>query len=279
VIQRVGELLGSPVAHCDAVSGGCISDAREVELADGRRVFAKLAAPAVDVEAEGLRWLAEPAVGTLGVPAVLAVDPEAGVLVLEWVEPGAPTPETDGALGGGLAALHAAGAHGFGWHRDGVIGPLPQDNGPAADWPTFYAERRLRPMARAAAAAGGAGADLAAVVDRVCDRLPALAGPAEPPARVHGDLWSGNVHIGGGGKPWLVDPAAHGGHREVDLAMLDLFGGLGPRIVAAYDEVFPLAEGWRGRLPLWQIWPLLVHAVLFGGSYGEQAGAVLRRFV
>jgi fructosamine-3-kinase len=278
VIARVGELLGSTVAGSEPVAGGCVSDARRIDLADGSRVFAKLAAPAVEVEAEGLAWLAAAGVDDTGVPEVLAVDPAAGIIVLEWVEPARPSPDTPDALGRGLARLHAAGAERFGWHRDGVIGPLPQDNCPAVDWPTFYGERRLAPMAAAADRAGALPAGTMEVLERVRGRLPELAGPAEQPARIHGDLWSGNVHVGTGGRPWLVDPAAHGGHREVDLAMLSLFGGLEDRVVRAYDEVHPLAAGWRERIGLWQVWPLLVHAAIFGGGYGRQAAEVLRRY-
>ena len=108
-------------------------------------------------------------------------------------------------------------------------------------------------------------------------RLPELSGPPEPPARLHGDLWSGNVFAGADGRPWLIDPAAYGGHREVDLAMLRLFGGPSPRTVAAYEEVRPLADGHERRVPLWQLFPLLVHAVLFGGGYGASAVQAARR--
>ncbi|HKY69185.1 MAG TPA: fructosamine kinase family protein, partial [Acidimicrobiales bacterium] len=118
-----------------------------------------------------------------------------------------------------------------------------------------------------------------ALVDRLRNRLPDRAGPPEPAVRVHGDLWSGNVHVDAAGVPWLVDPAAYGGHREVDLAMLHLFGAPGPRVVGAYQDVRPLADGWRERLALWQVEPLLNHAVMFGGSYGASALAGLERWV
>ncbi|NEB76343.1 phosphotransferase, partial [Streptomyces sp. SID14478] len=151
-------------------------------------------------------------------------------------------------------------------------GLAPMRNVPGADWPHWYAEHRILPYLRLAVDAGTLRAAEAHSVEKVLDRLPSLAGPAEPPARLHGDLWNGNVLWGPGGAAWLIDPAAHGGHRETDLAMLHLFGAphLG-RIVDGYQEAAPLADGWQDRLPLHQLFPLLVHAVLFGRGYAEQA--------
>ncbi len=144
------------------------------------------------------------------------------------------------------------------------------------DWAPWYAEHRVAPYLRTARDTGDLTADEAAVIERVCERLPALAGPAEPPARLHGDLWSGNVLWSSDGA-WLIDPAAHGGHRETDLAMLALFGC--PHLdtlLAAYDDAAPLAPGWRDRVPLHQLFPLLVHVVLFGRGYAGQAVAAAR---
>lgn len=274
----VAAALGRPVRRVARLSGGCVSDAARVDLDGGATVFAKAAAglPAalLEVEAEGLRWLGE--VPGVAVPAVVALTPE--VLVLDWVPPGRPAPSSDVALGHQLALLHAAGAPTFGWHRDGFIGREPQRNDPAADWPTFWIDRRVAPLVDRAVGRGAIEAGARRAVDRLRDRLPQVAGPPEPPARVHGDLWSGNVHVDERGHPWLIDPAPYGGHREVDLAMLHLFGTPGPEVVAAYEEVAPLAPGWRERLALWQLEPLLVHAVMFGGGYGATARAVLDRF-
>jgi fructosamine-3-kinase len=181
-----------------------------------------------------------------------------------------------------LAALHAAGAPAFGepppgGPADAWIATAPMRNEPAPDWPSWYAEHRVLPYLRRAAAAGSVQRSDVQAVERVCDRIGELAGPAEPPARLHGDLWSGNVHAGADGQVWLLDPAAHGGHRETDLAMLALFGAPQlDRILACYDGVAPLAAGWRDRVKLHQLFPLLVHAVLFGGGYGASAGAAAR---
>ncbi len=117
-------------------------------------------------------------------------------------------------------------------------------------------------------------------MEAVCERIEELAGPEEPPARLHGDLWGGNVLADDAGRAWLIDPSAHGGHREMDLAMLRLFGNPGgERVFAAYEEAAPLADGAAERVELWQLQPLLVHAVLFGGSYGAAAERAARRYL
>jgi fructosamine-3-kinase len=202
-------------------------------------------------------------------------------LAIEWIESGALDAAGEEELGRGLAAMHTAGADAFGAFHDAEpelhVGPLGFDATPSDDWPAFYAERLVRPLIAPAVERGALSARGAEVVGRVCDRIADLAGPPEPPARLHGDLWSGNVLAGADRRPRLIDPAAYGGHREVDLAMLRLFGAPSPRTLAAYEEVHPLAGGRERRVPLWQLFPLLVHAVLFGGSYGASAVQAARR--
>ena len=143
-------------------------------------------------------------------------------------------------------------------------------------------QREQLPQLDALLVAGGERRGLssrgAAAVERVCDRMSELAGQPEPPARLHGDLWGGNVLAGADGGAWLIDPVAYGGHREVDLAMLHLFGAPSPRIFDAYREAAPLADGHEGRVDLWQLFPLLVHAALFGGHYGAQVEQVASRY-
>lgn len=272
------ELLGAEAISVRPVGGGCISDAQRVGLSDGRVVFLKsgegLPSGLLTVEAEALRWLGE--AEAIRVPQVLAGDDE--LLVLEWIESGPARATTGEQLGRNLARLHAAGAPGFGWHRDGFIGSLPQCNTAATDWPTFWFTRRIEPLARLAHDRGSLPSAAARLVGRLGERLPELAGPPETPARLHGDLWTGNVMVDQSGEPWVFDPAPYGGHREVDLAMLHLFGRPDPAMLDAYQELSPLATGWPERTRLWQLEPLLVHAVLFGGSYGAQAHDVIRHF-
>ncbi|MCA9707339.1 MAG: fructosamine kinase family protein [Myxococcales bacterium] len=187
-------------------------------------------------------------------------------LALELLEPGPPAPDHDEALGRGLAALHRAAPPTFGLDHDNFIARLPQENTPD-DWPRFYWERRLEPQLRRAERAGLVDAALRRRFDALAARLPERCGPPEPPARLHGDLWSGNCMTDDAGAPVLVDPAVYGGHREIDLAMMQLFGGFSARVFAAYDEAWPLDPGWRERVPLYQLYPLLVHVNLFGAGY------------
>ena len=271
--------LGEPVAAARRVGGGCINEGWRVELEDGTALFVKTRAQVAPgeyaAEADGLRWLAEP--GAVRVPAVHAVADD--MLALEWIDEGSMDAAGAEAFGRGLAELHAAGADEYGWHAPIRFGRLEISNEPMADWPSFYVERRLRPLARQAFDEGSLSRSGVDAVDAVCERIADLAGPAERPARLHGDLWGGNVLAGADGRAVLIDPAAHGGHREVDLAMLRLFGSPGARVFDAYHEAAPLAGGHEQRVPLWQLFPLLVHAVLFGGSYGSSAERAARSLV
>ncbi|TCO58695.1 fructosamine kinase family protein [Actinocrispum wychmicini] len=265
-LAAVTELTGVPAIGAHRLGG----DVYEVELEDGDLVVAKRHThpTAVLAEAKSLEWIGE-AVLT---PAVRAHDDE--WLVIEQVEPGQPRDAE--ALGRGLAAMHRAGAPAFGspppdGPADAWISMAPMTDIPASTWAEFYATQRIEPYVRQA----GLPAE---TFDAVCATLTDV--PVEPPARLHGDLWSGNVHWATDGRAWLIDPAAHGGHRETDLAMLQLFGcPLLDRVLGAYHEVYPLADGWRQRVALHQLFPLLVHTVLFGGGYATQAMSAARAWL
>ena len=265
------------------IRGGDISRAFRARTHDGRTVFVKTRdhpPPGMfEAEAASLRWLRD--ADAIACPEPLSWDESH--LMLEWI-PSAPgssvrgSSSSDARLGAGLARLHASGAAQFGLAVPANLATIPLDNSPTPSWPEFLWSRRLEPLLRRALAVGAIDSAAARVFDHLATRLEDLCGPAEPPARLHGDLWSGNVVVDESGGPWLVDPSSFGGHREIDLAMLALFGGLSESIIAAYDEVHPLTDGWRDRLGLNQLLPLLVHAVLFGGSYGAQALATARRY-
>lgn len=223
---------------------------------------------ATAAEAAGLRWLRVEG----GPPIPFVHSASGGTLVIDEIPLGEPDLQAAVTFGRRLAVMHLAGAEAFGappegGQREATIGTAAMVNEPAPEWPAWFASQRIEPYARQA------GID----VSEVCAHITSLAGPPEPPARLHGDLWSGNVLWGADGQVWLIDPAAHGGHRESDLAMLQLFGcPFLDHVLGAYQEVAPLADGWRARVPLHQLFPLLVHAVLFGGGYRAQALSAAR---
>ena len=292
VARAVATALGSPVEAARSVAGGDLNDALRVVLADRRDIFVKTrrgaAAGEFAAEGAGLRWLGEPDGGP-HVPDVLAAGDDPPFLALAWIDGSRRATDFDEQLGRALARMHAAGAPSFGavaadtppaadnGHPPMRLGPVVLPNDPAPDFATFLAERRLQPLARQADAARSLPSGSRADIDALCARLPELLGPLEQPARIHGDLWSGNVMCGADGGPVLIDPAAHGGHRETDLAMLELFGGRSERMLGAYEELHPLADGRDDRVALHQLVPLLVHAVLFGGGYGSRVAAIARR--
>ena len=274
-------VAGVPLADAQRLSGGDICDAYRATRRDGRVVFVKTrrGAPAGFFEAEATGLALLRVSGGPPLPSVISVGQDG--LVLEWIESGSPSVAAARAFGEALAAMHATSMPSFGGPSDGFIGSLVLPNtpsaasGPAADWPTFYVEQRLQPYVHCLPPAQRR------LVDAVCERIAELGGPAEAPARIHGDLWSGNLLWGREGRVWLVDAAAaHGGHRETDLAMLAWFGAphLG-EILAAYDDRFPLAQGWRARVPLHQLHPMLVHATLFGGGYSDAAAEAARKIM
>ena len=258
----------------DIVERGCrglFEGVRATVSSDRRNgVFTKVRAGApagfFAAEENGLRWL-RAAPGGPPVPDIIEVSADA--ITLSWVEQGSPSVDAAEEFGRALAAMHRAGASSYGSRWPGFIGPLPLDNTPGASWPEWYAERRVLPYLRQAIDRGALSAADGRTIERACASLPDTG---EPPARIHGDLWSGNLLWGADRRCWLIDPAAHGGHRETDLAMLALFGAPHlDRILTAYDEAWPLADGWQDRVGIQQLHPLLVHAVLFGGGYGAAA--------
>jgi fructosamine-3-kinase len=255
--ERLSAVLG-PVDRSRSL-GGSIWQV----VAGGRDLAVKVGAGVPD-EAEGLRALARASEGPR-VPGVVLM--EAGLLVTEWVDQEPRSPAHEEALGRRLASLHRAPWPEWGGGSSWV-GDCPVSSAVLPDGVSFYGSRLLDLAARCG---------LAGSAFEVVDRLDRLL-PSTGPALVHGDLWWGNVLWGTGGRPWLIDPSVHGGHPEEDLAMLGLFGPVPDRVLRAYGEVRPLEDGWEGRVDLFRLAPLLVHAALFGGGYRGQAESILRRY-
>lgn len=277
--------LGAGIKSARRLSGGDINDAFALELTSGVSVFLKTndSAPAsmFPAEARGLDWLRE--ASALRIPEVLAVssgrEGEPCFLVLELLAPGRQGRDFEQRLGRGLARLHRFGASAFGFENDNFIGSLPQRNQAHASWSEFFWHERLEPQLERAVASGRASARMRDGFEKLAARLSQLVGAVEPPSRLHGDLWGGNLHVDESGAPCLIDPAVYGGHREVDLAMMRLFGGFGEGVFRAYEDEWPLAPGHAERIALYQLYPLMVHVNLFGGGYADSVERSLARYV
>lgn len=265
---------GLRVVALRPLGGGTFGATHRVETTAGA-FFAKTGDDLPDDlfarEADGLRALA--AAGTaLALPAVVAVGPT--LLVTELLQP---APLDGEALGRGLAALHRRTADAFGFHVDTYCGATRQPNAPLASWAEFYASRRLVPLLDVIERTRGLAGSDRRVFERVVERLPSLVADGQPPALVHGDLWSGNA-LGSTRGPALVDPACAYADREAEIGMMTLFGGFEGRCLDAYAEAWPLPAGWRERNGLYQLYHVLNHHALFGGHYGAQALSLARRY-
>jgi fructosamine-3-kinase len=283
VLRRGLEDPALLVLGMEAVGGGCIHHAVRLRTTRGDW-FAKWnddCAPDLFLsEAEGLRALRAAGAG-LAIPEVLAAlppgDAHPACIVMEYLPPGAGRARDDAALGRGLAAIHAQARDAFGFPVTTYCGPTAQDNRPSGSWTEFYAERRILPLLRRLEAEGRIGPAERAVLDRLSERLPALLAHEVRPALIHGDLWSGNVLATTRG-PALVDPASAACDREMEFGITTLFGGFSERFFDAYHEALPLPDGWRERNPLYQLYHLLNHHLIFGGHYGAAALAIARRY-
>ena len=266
------------VASMAPVGGGCIGNTTRVRTDRGAQLFLKwsreLPHRIFAEEASALDAIAQ--AGALRVPTVIAWRDEPGVdarwLLLEWLEPGNASDRTWEALGLGLADQHRVRAAAPGWPSDNFIGSLVQQNGEAADWPSFWRERRLQPQAARARDAGLLDAADTSRLERLYAGLDEILAPeaSEGASLLHGDLWNGNVLALADGSAAVIDPAACYGHREVDLGMAELFGGFGRRFFEAYRESWPTERDYERRRAIYQLYYLLVHVNLFGRSYRAQ---------
>ena len=282
LVAAEGPLSGEVIKDVECVAGGCIHQAWCLQLKGGRQLFAKTggtdAWPMLKVEVEGLKALkawVDP--GVLEVPEPLAFDQVCGeaVLLLPWLDFRA---GNQASLGRGLALLHRASAAEnpgrFGWPVDGFIGAGSQPGGWREEWGDAFVTLRLRPQLREAARWG---LDLVDVEPILAALIPWLDRHQPIPSLVHGDLWSGNANVLSDGRGVLLDPATWWADREVDLAMTQLFGGFSQDFYIGYEHVWPLPADASKRVEVYNLYHLINHANLFGGSYRSHSQAILNR--
>lgn len=286
--EEVCTLFG---ASCSIVAsrpifGGDINEAARLTLSDGRALFLKYnPAPLpglFEVEARGLKLLKS--AGTLRVPEVFAVVEATrghpAFILMEWIEPDpSPDGETMREFGRGLARLHGRSSGCYGLDHDNYIGSLPQPNGPAGSWVAFYRDRRLGAQLELAKEGDRLPPHRERRLGRLMEQLDRFVPEEEvQPSLLHGDLWGGNAMVSRG-EAVLIDPAVYYGHREVELAFTELFGGFPEEFYRGYREAWPLSPEYEQRKALYQLYPLLVHLNLFGESYGGRVDRVLRRYI
>lgn len=264
------------------VAGGDINSAFELKTTVGSYFVKTNTAPFAggmfEAEAKGLTALANG--GSLRTPSVLGVGStsQGSFLLLEFIETGYRPDGFWEKFGTALAKLHRCTSASFGFDHDNFIGTLPQPNHRHDDWTSFYTSERLLPQLRIAEQKKLLQTPDFQRFEKLFKKLPDLC-PVEPPALIHGDLWSGNFLCDAQGQPVLVDPAASYSHREMDLAMSRLFGGFERPFYRNYEEEWPLERGFEQRLPVYQLYYILVHVNLFGSGYVRQVREILGRFV
>jgi fructosamine-3-kinase len=274
--NAIERALSSRVVEASAMGGGCIAAVLRVSLADGREVVVKRG-HGLALEAWMLRWLAERT--SAPVPAVLHADD--ALLILERFEGDSAglSAAAEAELGGIVADLHAIRSDSFGFECDTVIGGLPQPNPPRASWRAFFRDHRLLHMAGEASNAGRLPARTRARIDTLAGRLERWIDDGTKPSLIHGDLWGGNILSRGGRITGLIDPALYFADPEIELAFMTLFGSVGDTFFRSYGERRPLRPGFfEARRDLYNLYPLLVHVRLFGGSYVAQVARTLDRF-
>ncbi len=271
--------LNTSVRTVSAVYGGDINRAAQLVFEDGSKAFVKWneSAPAdmFEAEAKGLKLLAQ-AQTELLIPAPKAIHEQ--FLVLDWIEEGVEsTPKNSREFGRELAKLHRKTANYFGLNFDNYIGRLPQSNNQHSNWPDFFAIERIEPQIKMGVESGKLNRELLIQAPRMYKKLGSIF-PTEPPALLHGDLWSGNYLFTTTGQAAIYDPAVYFGHREMDMAMTRLFGGFSADFYSGYQDEYPLFENFEDRVSVYNLYPILVHANLFGGSYCRQAEQIIARY-
>jgi fructosamine-3-kinase len=281
-LQKIITACGLDTATWTSVSGGDINRAFCIS-AKGENYFLKINSATLyknmfEKEARGLEELRRHF--SLKVPEVIrtgAVDNDQYIL-MEWIDRTAPSANFWQEFGTALALLHKKEQDYFGFEEDNFIGSLEQPNARRKSWPDFYSSERILPLSEKLFHSGVFTKSDLTHAEKLCAKLPDLF-PEETPSLLHGDLWSGNFMVSASGQACIYDPAVYYGHREMDLGMTKLFGGFDNEFYSAYEETYPLEKNWRERLLLTQLYPVLVHAVLFGGGYADSARRTMRMYI
>jgi protein-ribulosamine 3-kinase len=280
-LQKQNPSVEAVIHSSSGVSGGSINQAVHLKTSHGDYflkyndasrfpgMFAR--------EARGLKLLGDP--GVIEVPRALLVDEdqETAFLLMEYVDSAGESGDFWDDFGKKLAALHQIKAGQYGLDHDNYMGSLYQQNDYHSEWTTFFISRRLEPQIKLAREVGRIARNDVTAFERLFKRLDEIFPPSRP-SLVHGDLWSGNFMAGPTGHACLIDPAAYFGHPEIDIAMSTLFGGFSGRFYESYNRYNLLENGWRGRLDIYNLYPLMVHVNLFGGSYLGSVQQILRKF-
>lgn len=277
-VEKLSEIFGRTVKleNVRSVGGGCISHASKLNTSAGSFFLKWNASSPADMfqqEAAGLREMRDAVNPFLIVPEVIwskAADSFPGLILMEYFEPPIKTDGFEERLGRGIARLHHKTAAAFGFRVSTYCGTTVQDNTWTSGWPEFYGQRRIWVLVKQISAVRGWSSGEMAIFEKLVGKMPELLPHQTFPSLIHGDLWSGNYMYTAVG-PALIDPACYYADREMELGMMQLFGGFSGRVWSAYQEEFPLPEGWQGRIRLYQLYHLLNHFLLFGGSYGSQA--------
>ena len=283
-IEKLMTIYGSSVRLIDSrsVGGGCINHAVKISTSVGDFFLKWNASAPMDMfmkEASGLNEMSQSGT-SLVIPKVIwskEVDDFPGLLLMEYLQPATNTSGMDERLGRGIAQLHRKSASAFGFHHSNYCGTTIQDNRWTDSWPEFYAERRIWELVQQIKSTRGMLPEEQKMYEKLVDKMPTLLAHRTVPSLIHGDLWSGNYMYTPNG-PALIDPACCYADREMELGMMQLFGGFSSRVWDAYQEEFPLPEGWRQRVRLYQLYHILNHYLLFGGSYGQQALEIAREY-
>ena len=284
-IEKLSEYYNTPVRVFSSkpVGGGCISHASKLSTTVGDFFLKWNATGAADMfqkEAAGLDEMRDVENPFLVIPKVIwskKTDELPGLLLMEFLQPAISVKGFDEQLGRGIACLHRKTASAFGFHHPNYCGTTVQDNTWNINWPDFYAERRIGAIVKQIRNSRGMSAEELQTYERLIVRISDLLTHQTVPSLIHGDLWSGNYMYSANG-PAIIDPACYYADREMELGLMQLFGGFSSQVWEAYQQEFPLPQGWQNRIRLYQLYHVLNHQLLFGGSYGGQALEIAKEY-